>query len=204
MTTRIRTRFPKTIAVKGKSVQLRLLDRADESELLEYFRRLPVDERQMLKDDVTNPRVIRSWCAKLDYKSVLPMLALEGPRIIASTTLHRTRGGWSAHVAKLRITIDAAWRGMGLGTALVREMLDAANTLGVAIVDAEVMAEQKSAIRLLEHLDFVPVATLPHHVVDLTHQPHDLVVYSRTLTPVERLSPDAWKSADEVDEGGGG
>jgi len=204
MSTKVRTRFPKTITLKGRPLQLRLLDKADETALLDYFRRLPVDERQMLKEDVTNPRVVKAWCANIDFKSVLPVLAFDGPKVVANITLHRTRGGWSAHVARMRVTTDPSYRRIGLGTTLVKELLDVASALGVAIVDAEVMSHQKEAQRFLERLDFVPVATLPHHVVDLTRQPHDLSVYSRTLTTVEKLSPDAWKLPEEVDEGGGG
>lgn len=197
-------RFPKTFALKDRTFTLRTLSPADEKALLEYFRRLPVDERQMLKDDVTDERVIRSWCKNIDHAAVVPILALAGARVVANATLHRQRGGWSAHVAKVRITVDPEFRGIGLGRALMKELLDVAHALGVAIVDAEAMPEQKAILKLLEDLDFVTVATLPQHVVDLNHQPHDLVVFSRTLIPVERLSPDAWKTADEVDEGGEG
>ncbi len=200
----LKSRFPRVLTVKGRAFTLRPLLAGDEKELLEYFRRLPVDERQMLKDDVTNPKVIKGWCQKINFESVLPILAFEGNRLVANVTLHRTRGGWSGHVAKIRLTSDPGVRGIGLAAALTREVLDTAHDLGVAIVDAEVMTEQKKALKLLERLDFVAVATLPHHVVDLNHRPHDLVVLSRTLIPVERLSPDAWKTAEEVDEGGGG
>ncbi len=197
----LKARFPRTIGLKGRTYTLRPLEKGDEHALLAYFKRLPVDERQMLKDDVTDASVIRAWCQSIDYASVMPLLAFLGEQIVGNTTLHRSRG-WSSHVAKIRITLDPLHRGVGLGTALVQEILEAAHAMGVAIVDAEAMAEQTAAIRMLEKLDFVTVATLSHHVLDLTHQPHDLVLLSRTLTTAERLSPDA--APAEVDHGGGG
>jgi RimJ/RimL family protein N-acetyltransferase len=93
---------------------------------------------------------------------------------------------------------------MGLAQAMVRELLDLGERLGVAVVDAEMLSAQKGAIAMFEQLGFTVVATLPQHALDLTHQPHDLIVLSKTLIPVEQLSPDAHKKADEVDEGGGG
>lgn len=197
-------RYPRPLKLEGKALALRLLRKDDEKALLEFFKRLPVDERQMLKDDVTDPKVIKTWCQRIEVDKVLPILALDGKRIVADVTVHRARGGWSSHVGKLRITIDPAYRGLGLGHAMVKEAIELVPSLGVAILDAEMMSHQKDAIKLFEDLDFVTVATLPQHVVDLTRQPHDLVVLSRTLIPVERLSPDAWRSAEEVDEGGGG
>ncbi|MBI4563835.1 MAG: GNAT family N-acetyltransferase [Planctomycetes bacterium] len=204
MTDHLSLRYPKTVTLKGRAVVLRPLQRKDEQPLLEFFKRLPVDERQMLKDDVTSPEVIGDWCRHLDYERTLPILGWSGSRVVANSTLHRHRGGWMGHVAKFRITVDPEFRGCGLARTLTQEIVDLAVLQGVAIIDAEAMAEQKGVIRLLESLDFIAVATLPQHVLDLTYQPHDLVILSRTVIPVERLSPDAKKSVEEVDVGGGG
>ncbi len=196
--------YPKAANLNGHPVKIRPLARADEAALLDFFQRLPLDERRMLKDDVTDPKVVASWCKTPDYTRVLPLLALEGSRIVGDATLHFSRSGWSPHVAKVRVTIDASWRGRGLGRALVAELLEIATAMKVAIVDAEMMAGQKNAVKLFEGLGFVAVATLPHHVLDLSHQPHDLAVYSKTLIPPEQLSPDALANPDEFDLGGGG
>lgn len=198
------SRYPFPLGLGGRTIILRPLQRGDEQQLLEFFKRLPVDERAMLKDDVTNPAVIAAWCSNIDAERILPIVALDGNVIVADATLHRSRGGWSRHVAAMRITVDPSQRRRGLGRALIRELMDLAGRLHVAVLDAEVLAEQKSAIALFEDLGFHCIATLPQHAVDLTHQPHDLLLLSKTLTPVERLSPDAWRPADEVDEGGGG
>jgi len=203
MPTGATARFPRTRPVAGKSVSLRPLERSDQAALLEFFKRLPVDERRMLKDDVTNPLVLSSWCTSIDYERVLPLLAFDGPRIIGDATLHRSGGGWSQHVAKVRVTIDTEWRRRGLGRALVTELIDTALELKVSMVDAEIMTEQKGALKLFDQLGFVAVATLPQHVLDLNHQAHDLVLLSRTLIPPEQLSPDAFHD-EHIDVGGGG
>lgn len=197
-------RYPVSIRLAGRELALRPLQRSDGNELARFFSRMPADERIMLKDDVTNPAVIATWCTNIDPDRILPVIALDGTRIVGDATLHRDRSGWSRHVARIRVTVDPEFRRMGLARAMVRELLDLGERLGVAVVDAEMLSAQKSAIRLFEKLGFIVVATLPQHALDLTQQPHDLVVLSKTLIPVEQLSPDAHKPADEVDEGGAG
>ena len=203
MTTALDT-YPLVVRLASKEMVLRPLVREDGTALAKFFARLPVDERVMLKDDVTNSAVIANWCANIDPEHVLPILALDGGRIVGDATLHRDRGGWSRHVARIRVTVDPEYRRLGLARAMVRELLELAERLGVAVVDAEALAAQRGAVRLFEDLGFIAVATLPQHALDLTAQPHDIVVLSKTLIPVEQLSPDAHKKADEVDEGGGG
>ncbi len=197
-------RYPFHFGIAGKSIVVRPLERGDENELARFFRRLPVDERAMLKDDVTNPLVVAAWCSSIDHERVYPLVALDGAHIVGDATLHRSRTGWSRHVATLRVTVDPDYRRIGLGRALIRELIELATSLKVAVLDAEIVAEQSSAIRLFESLGFHCIATLPQHVLDLTHQPHDQLILTKTLIPVEQLSPDAVKRTDEVDVGGGG
>ena len=196
--------YPVSVPLASKKLILRPLVREDGTALARFFARIPADERVMLKDDVTNPVVIANWCANLDPDKVLPILALDGSRIVADATLHRDRRGWSRHVARIRLAVDPEYRRLGLARAMVRELLVLAERLGVAVVDAEALSAQHGAIKLFEDLGFISVATLPQHALDLTSQPHDIVVLSKTLIPVEQLSPDAHKLSEEVDEGGGG
>lgn len=196
--------YPVTISLASRRISLRPLERQDGTALAAFFKRIPADERIMLKDDVTNPVVIATWCAGIDYDRVLPILAFDGPRVVADATLHRDERGWSRHVARIRLTVDPDYRRMGLARAMVRELLVLAEKIGLAVVDAEALSAQHGAIKLFEDLGFIAVATLPHHALDLTSQPHDIVVLSKTLVPVEQLSPDAHTPMEEVDVGGGG
>jgi len=44
---------------------------------------------------VTDPKVIREWCKKIDYGRILPLLAVHGKTIIADASLHQTLGAGS-------------------------------------------------------------------------------------------------------------
>ena len=195
--------YPVSVSLASKKLLLRPLVREDGTALARFFARLPADERVMLKDDVTNPAVIATWCATIDPDHVLPLLALDGSRIVGDATLHRDRRGWARHVARIRLTVDPEYRRMGLARAMVRELIVLAERLGIAVIDAEALSAQHGAIKLFEDLGFIAVATLPQHALDLTEQPHDIVILSKTLVPVEQLSPDAHKPTEEVDVGAG-
>jgi len=194
------SRYPKEVAGR---LTLRPLEVTDRAALVEFFRGIPIDERQLFKDDLTRVTVIRGWIEELDYRNILPLLALEGPRIIADITLHRDRRGWARHVARIRLTLDPKHRRKGLARALVLEMVDLCRNVNIAILQAEVLDVQREARLLFEDLGFQCVATLPQHAIDLAGRVHDILVYAQTITPPESLAPEAKLTEAEADVGGG-
>ncbi len=199
----VEQRFPKELVLGGEKIEFRLMVREDEERLLEFFQRVPLEDLRLLKDDVTDSRTIRSWCENIDFKKVLPLLAIQNGRIVGNATLHRERG-WKSHVAHIRVLRDPEVRKLKVGRALVSELLDLASTLNIAIVDAEVMAEQSRAIRLFESLDFVSVATLPQHALDLVGKAHDIVVFSYEVFPPSECGIDRETKIEDIDLGGSG
>lgn len=193
-------RYPKKLA---GGLILRPMEKYDEAALVDFFKRIPVEERRLFKDDVRNAEVIRGWVRNLNHENILPLLVFDGARMVADATLHRDRKGWSRHVAKIRVTLDPEFRRRGLARTLIREFIEIAPQLEVAIIDAEILARQKGAIQLFEDLGFLLVATLPQHAIDLSGRPHDVVLYAFTVTPPEKLAPEAALAEDEVDVGGG-
>lgn len=193
-------RYPKRLP---GGLTMRPLEACDEAALVSFFKRIPVNERQLFKDDVTKLDVIQGWIRNLNYTNILPLLAFEGTRIVADATLHRDRRGWSRHLAKIRLTLDPDFRRHGLGRTLMREFMDLAAPLQVAILQAEVLDVQQGGRRLLENLGFLCVATLPQHAIDLAGRVHDILVYTYTITPPERLAPEAALAEEDADVGGG-
>lgn len=192
-------RYPKTV---GDRFTLRPLRARDEAALAAFFKRVPVDERQHFREDVLRRSVIRGWIRHLNYETALPLLLLDGKRIVADATLHRNRHGWSRHVGRIRLTLDPDYRRRGLGKALMEEFIDLAPLLGVAILDAETLSAEKGAIQLFEKLGFIPAATLPQHALDLASRVHDIIVYTYTVTPPERLAPEVALAEEDADLGG--
>ena len=194
------SRFPRKI---DNGFVVRPMESADEASLVEFFRRIPVDERQLLKDDVTQSSVIREWIRNLDYTNILPLLVFKDRRVVADATLHRDKRGWSRHVAEVRVSLDPEFRGRGLARMLLQEFIDIGPDLHVAILNASVLDVQREARELVESLGFIQIASLPQHAIDLAGVVHDVLIYSTTLIPPERLAPEAAWTEAEADVGGG-
>jgi GNAT superfamily N-acetyltransferase len=193
-------RYPKTIT---GPLTLRPMNASDEDALVSFFKGIPVDERQLFREDVTQLSVIQGWIRHLDYGRILPLLAFQGPRIVADATLHLDQGGWSRHLGRVRLTLDPAFRRQGLGHVLIQEFIDLAKPLGLAILEAEILDVQKRAALLFEDLGFQHIATLPQHAIDLAGRVHDMQLYSQTLRMPESLAPEASLKEAEADVGGG-
>lgn len=195
----ILSRYPRTI--EGGLV-VRPMEAADGASLAAFFKRIPVDERQLFKDDVTKSAVIQGWIRNLDYSNILPLLVFQDRRVVADATLHRDRRGWSRHVAEVRISLDPEFRGRGLARMLLEEFIAIGPALDVALLNAAVLDVQHEARDLFETVGFVQIATLPQHAIDLAGRVHDVLVYSNTLVPPERLAPEAALTEGEADVGG--
>lgn len=73
--------------------------------------------------------------------------------------------GWARrrarHVTTLGLTVDSAWRGRGVGSALLTDAIQWARTSGVVTrIELQVFASNRSAVRLYERFGFVVEGTL--------------------------------------------
>jgi GNAT superfamily N-acetyltransferase len=144
---------------------------------MEFFRRVPEEERFYLKEDVTIPEVINSWVQHIDYNRVFPMVALVHGEIVADATLHRTRAKARSHVGEIRIVVDPKYRNQGLGTMMVRELVEIAYDNGLDNLLFELVeGKEDDAIRVSERLGFTRVTTVPNAVKDMENKLHNLVV----------------------------
>jgi acetate---CoA ligase (ADP-forming) len=64
--------------------------------------------------------------------------------------------------AEVALEIADAMQGKGLGTAMLRQLAQAANQLGIQVLDAEVLAENRKMLRVLRDCGYpVKVHSLP-------------------------------------------
>jgi GNAT superfamily N-acetyltransferase len=171
---------------------------ADKDALREFFLKVPEADRLYLKDDVTAPGVIERWAETLDYDRVLPLLGIRDDKIIADGTLHRKRAPLRKHVGEVRLVVDPEYRNLGVGRALLRQLIALAKRDGVLErLNFELVADtEKAAIHTAQILGFVPVAIFPSHVRYVTGEPHDLIIMELRLSDftanVELEEPDPY------------
>lgn len=178
-------RYPKRARLGDRTqVTLRPMVKKDQRALYEFFRRVPREDLLFLRDDVLRPGTIQSWVDELDYGRVLPFLALVDGRVVGDATLHRRALGWTRHLGKVRLVIDPQYRQKGLGSLLIKELIEIAKGLKLERLVVELMGSQQAALAAFRHLGFERAAVLYHHVKDRAGRPQDLVIMIHDLEEV--------------------
>lgn len=175
--------YSKTADLKnGSSFTIRPLRKEDQKALHQYFLRLPEGDRLCLRNDVTDPKVIENWIYDLDYDVVLPLVALEGDKIVANATLTFNPIGWTQHQGEIRITSDPDYRKMGLATILIENLVQIATDLGLEQLTAEMAPTVDEAYFLFEKLGFQDASVLRDFIKDLQGKHHDLVLMVKNIS----------------------
>jgi L-amino acid N-acyltransferase YncA len=162
----------------------------DEKGLLDFFRRIPQEDRFYLKEDVTSPQVIQRWAENLDYSRALPLLAIMDGKIVADGTLHHRRAGARRHIGEVRVVADPAYRNRGVGRGLLHKLVEVARDKGVEKLMFEVVSDTEEAAKhTAQVLGFVPIAALPGHVKDYCGNRHDLIMMEMRIPMPEVEEP---------------
>ena len=181
--------FPTVILTEdGQQVTVRLMHPNDKDALLAFFHRIPEEDLIYLKDDVTAPEVIEGWTSHVDYRRVVPLVAVVGDRIVADATLHRRRPLARRHVGEVRIVVDPEYRNLGLGRGLLRLLTELAADKGIERLLLElVINEEEAAQHAARLIGFEPIAILINHAKDLKGVPKD--VYLMELDVAAKARP---------------
>lgn len=164
----------------GTYVLLRPMVPDDESRLKEFYSAVSDDDLRLFRDRVKEPALIHSWSDSLDYTRVLPMLALVKDRVVGNVSLHFCEGP-KRHMAEIRFFLAKDFRRRGLGTKMLRTLIDLARKQGLGILMVEVVADDANTVKALEGLGFKPQATLRDGFMFPDGEAHDLVLLSMPL-----------------------
>src|SRR3954454_9867217 len=157
-------------------MEFRPIAAGDESALQRFFARIPEADRTFLKEDVDDPDVIAAWARP----GLARTIAVEDGEVVGSVAVVPLHG-WSSHVGELRLIVDPARRGRGVGRALARRAVLEALDLGLQKLVVEVIAAQEPAIAMFRSLGFEPEALLTDHVRDRAGELRDLMVLSHSV-----------------------
>jgi L-amino acid N-acyltransferase YncA len=168
----------------GKAATLSLVGAAEGNGLLEFYRGMSDDDRLFLTDDVTTSDWLERFLEKLRRGEAVSVVGKIDGKVRGEATLHRTLHGWSRHVGEIRLNVDRSARGQGLGLALARQIVKAANDTGIDKLIAQMVDGQPAAKRTFEKLGFHKEAELPNHVTDIHGKRRNLLIYADDVSHI--------------------
>lgn len=183
-------RYPREVLLRnGARLVFRPMVPEDVDRLWAFFQRIPPEDKMFFRQDVNRREVVQRWADTLDYESVLPILALEGDRVVGDATLHRQKAGWKQRVGVVRIQVATDYRHLGLGTAMIRELRHLGEKAALRYLMAEILEEQAAAVRAFEKLGFRHAAVYRNFANDQEGHMHNLVVllYPMSSAPADDM-----------------
>ena len=181
--------YPKNLKLKdGKKAVVRPLKADDEKEFHKLFQGIPERERMFIKHRVQDVKVIRDWCKNIDYGRNLPLMGLIDGQIVGAATLHQRLGGWKRHIGRVSVLVHPDFRGRGLATRLITEILEVAREVGLEKVEAAFIAEQAAAMKMFAMLGFSQLVRLDDYVKDMQAITHDYVLMGLDLKTDEEYA----------------
>jgi GNAT superfamily N-acetyltransferase len=182
-------KFPRTVKLKeNKRATLRPLQKTDEKDFHKLFLGIPERERMFIKHRVTDIKIIREWCKHIDVGRNLPLVGVIGGKIVGVATLHQQLGGWKRHIGRVSVLVHPDYRGRGLATTLIAEILDIARRAGLEKVEAEFIGEQAAAMKMFALLGFNKLVHLEDYVRDMQAIPHDYILMGLELKTDEEYA----------------
>jgi RimJ/RimL family protein N-acetyltransferase len=146
----------------GTRVLLRVLDKDDRDRLQAMFALVGDDDADAMRDNVKDPAVIQKWIDELDYGRVIPLVAVVNDEIVGDATLRLGQGPYR-HKAEVRIFLSKPYRQRGLGTAMLKSVIDIAKRMELHLLIVEVIANRTPIIRAFRGLGFQMQTTLPDY-----------------------------------------
>ncbi|MGA2243669.1 MAG: GNAT family N-acetyltransferase [Verrucomicrobiota bacterium] len=182
-------KFPKNLELKDrKKALLRPLKTDDEKEFHQLFQGIPEPERMFIKHRVQDAKVIREWCKNIDYGRNLPLMGTIDKKIVGAATLHQQLGGWKRHIGRVSVLVHPQFRGRGLASGLISEILAIARHAGLERVEAEFIGEQEAAMKMFAMLGFNELVRLDDYVKDMQAITHDYILMGLDLRTDEEYA----------------
>lgn len=143
----------------GARLLLRPLTDQDKQEFVTMFARASKEDLEYFRSDAGDPAVVEGWVDNLNLKRVFPLVAVVDDKIVGDATLHFGKY-YRRHRAWIRIFLDREYRRQGIGTLMLRTLIEIGQQVGVHQLFAEVLTIQPQLVKAFESLGFRNEVTL--------------------------------------------
>ncbi len=179
--------YRKFVTLKnGKRMMFRFLNDQDRDALIQLFQEAPDEDIRFLKQDVKNSKLVNHWLDNLNYRRVLPLVAvdLDSNRLVADATLHRGKHA-AKHIGEIRIFVSRSHRTLGVGSLMLEELINLAFKENLQWLKAEIIADHKKVVKAFRAHGFEQKALLDDYFLRKDGVTHDVVLMMRPVIKKE-------------------
>lgn len=165
----------------GTNVLLREPTMEDQKSSLDFFLKLPVEDRRYLRMDVTRPGFVERRLVQAESGEVYRLWAFVGDEIAADGSLEFSADQWGGHLGEIRVIVGREYQRRGFGTLLIQQLFHVAEERKLEKIVMNMLAPQKSMRAVCEKLGFRVDAVLPDYLKDQDGKTQSLVIMTCTL-----------------------
>jgi L-amino acid N-acyltransferase YncA len=179
-----RPALPRSVALEGRTIELRLMTVADRERIIGFARALPQDDLLFLRTDITQQSNIDDWMRNIMEGATVTVLAEIGGQLAGYASVHTEQARWTRTIGEIRMQVNPQFRGVGLGRILAAEIFAIGKARGLRKMAAMMTPDQAGARAAFEKLGFQIEALLQSWVVDRHGRPRDLIIMSQMLDAI--------------------
>jgi RimJ/RimL family protein N-acetyltransferase len=158
------TVFGKFYARDGQEVILRTPKLQDLDDLMELINSLVDEKAEIARTEKVTREEEAAWLPKmlssLEKDELFFLVAEVGKKVVASSDIHILRGN-EKHVGVLGIVVKRGFRDSGIGTEMMKTLVEQAMNLGLKVLTLQAYATNKRAVHVYEKLGFVQTGRVP-------------------------------------------
>jgi len=151
-------------AKDGTKVTLRRLRWEDLDDLHEFINSLVEEGVDILRDQKPTRGEEAEWLgrrlASMEKGEIVDIVAEVNGKVVANSEAER-RGGAMSHVGYVGVGIRAGYRGIGIGTEIMRALINESKKMGLKILVLDVFDTNNEAKRLYQKMGFRESGRIP-------------------------------------------
>jgi L-amino acid N-acyltransferase YncA len=137
----------------GTRILLRPLAKGDAEQLYQLFERASPEDVERFRSNPTDRAVVESWVENLDLSKIFPVVVEVNERIIGDATIHYGVK-FQRHLGLVRLFLDDEYRRRGIGSLMIRALIDVARRTALHQLIALVPTDQPQIIKAFERQGF--------------------------------------------------
>jgi len=149
----------------GRKVVLRTPKWEDLDDLLELINSLVDEKVNISRTKKVSREEEIDWLSgvlsRLEKDETFYLVADVDGKVVGTSHLNRRAGGYEGHVGVIGIAIKKGFRDVGIGTEMVKALIDQARTMGLKVITLSAFATNKRAIHVYEKVGFVQTGRIP-------------------------------------------